>query len=206
MSMRSIIPVASWEAIDALLPQTQCRQCGFQGCAPYARAIAAGEADINRCPPGDQALVGKLAALTGREEIPLDRSRGEPGPLLQAWIDPQHCIGCTLCIQACPTDAILGMSKRLHQVISQDCTGCGLCVPPCPVDCIEMQPVPDGVSWDAERQQRARELTRAREARLARLRRARETQLASHARVREAAAQALARARARRAGKPEGTA
>ncbi len=199
--MSSPIPVASWEAIDALLPQTQCRQCGFQGCAPYARAIAAGEADINRCPPGDQALIGQLATLTGLPEKPLDRSRGEPGPLLQAWIDPQHCIGCTLCIQACPTDAIIGMSKRLHQVIAQDCTGCGLCVAPCPVDCIDMQPVPEGVSWDVDRQQRARQLTRAREARLARLRKAREDKLASHARIRDAAAQALARARARWAGR-----
>lgn len=129
------------EEFDALLPQTQCTQCGFSGCRPYAEALAAGEAEINRCPPGGAAGVARLAALAGRAALPLDASCGVEGPLRLAVIDESACIGCTLCLQACPVDAIVGAGKRMHTVLLDECTGCELCVPPCPVDCIEMIPL-----------------------------------------------------------------
>lgn len=125
------------DQIDALLPQTQCGQCSYPGCRPYAQAIAAEEADINRCPPGGEATILALADLLGREPKPLDPERQEK-PKALAVIDENRCIGCTLCIQACPVDAILGAAKQLHTVIAAECTGCELCVAPCPVDCIEM--------------------------------------------------------------------
>lgn len=125
-------------SIDALLPQTQCTKCGFSGCRPYAEAIAAGEADINRCPPGGDVGIARLAVLLGRQPPPLDTSRGAPGVALVAVIDEAPCIGCTLCIQACPVDAIVGSAKRMHTVMAEQCSGCELCVPPCPVDCIAM--------------------------------------------------------------------
>ena len=124
--------------IDALLPQTQCTRCGFDACRPYAEAIAEGRADIDRCPPGGDAGVAKLAALLGREVKPLDPSYGAFAPPQLAVIDESTCIGCTKCIQACPVDAIVGASKRMHTVIASWCTGCELCIPPCPVDCIEL--------------------------------------------------------------------
>lgn len=126
------------DSIDALLPQTQCTKCGYDGCRPYADAIAKGSADINRCPPGGQAGIVQLAALLNTAELALDTTRGQPGPLLVAVIDETHCIGCTLCIQACPVDAIIGANKLMHTVIPELCTGCDLCVAPCPVDCISM--------------------------------------------------------------------
>jgi Na+-translocating ferredoxin:NAD+ oxidoreductase subunit B len=129
--------------IDALLPQTQCTKCGYSGCLPYARAIAAGEADINQCPPGGAAGVCKLAALLGREAKPLNPANGTEQRRTVALIDEARCIGCTLCIQACPVDAIVGAAKRMHAVIAELCTGCDLCVPPCPVDCIDMLPLPE---------------------------------------------------------------
>lgn len=138
------------DKIDALLPQTQCGQCDFPGCRPYAEAMAAGEADINRCPPGGEATIAALADLLGRDPKPLDPERGEEKPPSVAVIDEQWCIGCTLCIQACPVDAILGASKQMHTVIAAECTGCDLCVEPCPVDCIDMVPLPeevDGWKW-----------------------------------------------------------
>ncbi len=128
------------ETINAELPQTQCAQCGYPGCRPYAEAIARGEADINRCPPGGEAGVRALADLLGREPLPLDASCGDTKPPQVAVIDEDRCIGCTLCIQACPVDAILGAGKRMHTVIAADCTGCELCLPPCPVDCIDLVP------------------------------------------------------------------
>jgi electron transport complex protein RnfB len=129
-------PVAA--RIDALLPQTQCGQCGYPGCRPYAQAIAAGQAGINLCPPGGAATIRALADLLGREPVPLDAGRGtEKAPLL-ARIDEPRCIGCTLCIQACPVDAIVGAPKLMHTVIAALCTGCELCLPPCPVDCIDL--------------------------------------------------------------------
>ncbi|MPZ46132.1 MAG: electron transport complex subunit RsxB [Betaproteobacteria bacterium] len=127
--------------IDAVLPQTQCRQCGHDGCRPYAEAIATGEA-IDRCPPGGAAVIRKLAALTGRPVVPLDTSRGVHEPRQVAFVDEARCIGCTLCIQACPVDAIVGAPKLMHTVIAADCTGCELCLPPCPVDCIVLKPQP----------------------------------------------------------------
>jgi Na+-translocating ferredoxin:NAD+ oxidoreductase subunit B len=135
------------EQIDTLLPQTQCGQCGFPGCRPYAQAIATQEADINRCPPGGEATITALADLLDRDPKPLDSAREEK-PKALAVIDENRCIGCTLCIQACPVDAILGAAKQLHTVIAAECTGCELCVPPCPVDCIEMVPVVTGLdTW-----------------------------------------------------------
>lgn len=126
------------EQIDKLLPQTQCGQCSFAGCRPYAEAIAAGEADINRCPPGGEATIQSLADLLDVEPKPLDEECGVEKPKTLAVIDEQRCIGCTLCIQACPVDAILGAAKHMHTVIADECTGCELCVEPCPVDCIDM--------------------------------------------------------------------
>ncbi len=126
------------EQIDALLPQTQCGQCGFAGCRPYAEAIASGEADINQCPPGGEATIQSLADLLGRDPKPLNEEHGEHAEKSVAVIDEQVCIGCTLCIQACPVDAILGAAKQMHTVIESECTGCKLCIEPCPVDCIEM--------------------------------------------------------------------
>ncbi|CAB3689700.1 Ion-translocating oxidoreductase complex subunit B [Achromobacter animicus] len=143
MSCRSLA-----DRVDALLPQTQCTKCGYDGCRPYADAIAEGAAPINRCPPGGDDGVAALAALLGTPLLPLDPSRGEPGPLLVARIDESHCIGCTLCIQACPVDAIVGANKHMHTVLDDWCTGCDLCVAPCPVDCIEM--VPAGRAWTSE--------------------------------------------------------
>lgn len=126
------------DLIDQLLPQTQCTKCGFDGCRPYAEAIANGTADINRCPPGGSDGIRKLANLLQVPEVPLDASRGKEGPLMVAFIHEEHCIGCTLCIQACPVDAIVGANKLMHTVLPYQCTGCDLCVDPCPVDCIEM--------------------------------------------------------------------
>jgi electron transport complex protein RnfB len=141
-------------SIDAVLPQSQCRRCGYDGCRPYAEAVAAG-APINRCPPGGDTLVATLAAITGRPVIPLDRSLGDPEPLAFARIDEPACIGCTLCIDACPVDAIAGAAKRMHTVLPALCTGCALCLPPCPVDCITM--VPAGRAWGREDARAARE-------------------------------------------------
>ena len=129
------------DQIDALLPQTQCGQCTYAGCRPYAEAIANGEAPINRCPPGGQATVVALADLLDTEVLELNEELGEHHEIpLVAVIDEQTCIGCTLCIQACPVDAILGAAKHMHTVIADECTGCKLCLPPCPVDCIDMVP------------------------------------------------------------------
>jgi electron transport complex protein RnfB len=126
------------DRIDALLPQTQCAQCAYPGCRPYAMAIAAGEAEINQCPPGGEAGVRALAELLGRDYIPLNPEFGEEASPRVARIDEEVCIGCTLCIEACPVDAIMGASKLMHTVIRSECTGCDLCLPPCPVDCIDM--------------------------------------------------------------------
>jgi electron transport complex protein RnfB len=130
------------DRIDALLPQTQCRQCGYAGCRPYAEAIARGKADINQCPPGGTAGIAALAALLACAPKPLNPAHGVEQPLHLAVIDEPKCIGCTLCIQACPVDAIVGAAKLMHTVIAAECTGCRLCIPPCPVDCIVMVPAP----------------------------------------------------------------
>ena len=134
------------ERIDALLPQTQCRRCTFEGCKPYAAAIARGEAGTNQCPPGGESTAIALAGLLRREFVPVDPQFGTmPTRPAVAVIDESVCIGCTKCIQACPVDAIIGGSKFMHTVIAADCTGCELCIPPCPVDCIDMQPAPAGM-------------------------------------------------------------
>ena len=150
------------EKIDAILPQTQCGQCGHPGCRPYAEAIANGEAH-NRCPPGGTAVINDLSDLLGRDPLPLDGEHGEElEETLVAYIREDECIGCTKCIQACPVDAILGAAKKMHTVIVDECTGCDLSVEPCPVDCIDMIPIattvqnwhwqtPDGIGKTSER-------------------------------------------------------
>jgi electron transport complex protein RnfB len=130
------------EQIDALLPQTQCGQCQFPGCRPYAEAIANGAADIDRCPPGGAATVRALAELLDREPRPVDPAYGVTKGALVAWIDEERCIGCALCLPACPVDAIVGAPRHVHTVIRNECTGCELCLAPCPVDCIELRPAP----------------------------------------------------------------
>ena len=133
------------EKIEAILPQTQCGQCGYPGCKPYAEAIAEGEAEINLCPPGGQEGVAMLADLLGREVKPLD---AEEKPKQVAIIDEQTCIGCTLCIQACPVDAIVGAAKQMHTIIGSLCTGCELCLKPCPVECIRMEVIEETIdNW-----------------------------------------------------------
>ena len=133
------------EKIEGILPQTQCGQCSYPGCKPYAEAIAKGEADINLCPPGGMEGVQRLADLLGREVKPLE---AEEKPKQVAVIDEQTCIGCTLCIQACPVDAIVGAAKQMHTIVAPLCTGCELCLPPCPVDCISMEPIGESVeTW-----------------------------------------------------------
>ena len=126
-------------SIDAILPQTQCTQCGYSGCMPYAEAIAAGEAEINRCPPGGEAGVAALASLLNRAPLPLDPACGTHQPYRIAVIDEAICIGCAKCLAPCPTDAIIGAGKFMHSVVASLCTGCELCIPPCAVDCISMQ-------------------------------------------------------------------
>ncbi len=134
--------------IDALLPQTQCTRCGYQGCRPYAQAIANGEAAINQCPPGGQATIDRLSALTGLLALPLNPLNGLEAPRTVAFVLEEFCIGCTKCLPVCPVDAIVGASKRMHTVIAAECTGCELCIAPCPVDCIVM--IPDSAGVDGE--------------------------------------------------------
>jgi len=129
------------ERIDALLPQTQCGQCNYPGCRPYAQAIASGEAPINQCPPGGDSTIRALAELLDRDPLPLNTDHGNaPQAAIVAWIEEPLCIGCTLCIQACPVDAIVGARGMMHTVIRDECTGCELCIAPCPVDCIHLEP------------------------------------------------------------------
>ena len=141
------------EQIDEILPQTQCGQCGYPGCKPYAQAIADGD-DINKCPPGGEATIKKLAELMGVEVKSLDAAHGMEDVKKVAFIREDECIGCTKCIQACPVDAILGAAKQMHTVIVDECTGCDLCVEPCPVDCIDMIPAATSASdwrWDIKK-------------------------------------------------------
>ena len=137
--MSTTTPLA--ERIDAVLPQTQCTRCGYPTCRAYAQAIATGEADIDRCPPGGADGVAALAALLGRPAKPLNPDYGVEQPPQVAIIDEAVCIGCTKCIRACPVDAIVGAAKRMHTIIAAECTGCELCLPPCPVDCITLSPI-----------------------------------------------------------------
>jgi len=156
------------DRIDALLPQTQCTKCGYAGCRPYAEAIAAGAAQINQCPPGGAAGIARLAELLHRPPLPLNPANGVEGPLRVAVIDERLCIGCTLCIQACPVDAIVGAAKMMHTVLASDCTGCDLCLPPCPMDCIAMVPVEPARDWSIADADAARSRFEARKARLVR--------------------------------------
>ncbi len=136
--------------LHAALPQTQCTRCGYPNCSAYAEAIAEGSAAINRCPPGGAEGIRRLAAITGCAPIDLDLECGAEEPRSVARVQEAWCIGCTLCIDACPTDAILGANKRMHTVITQHCTGCELCIPVCPVDCITLDPVSEGrTGWNA---------------------------------------------------------
>ena len=138
-----LMPAASndlTERIERLLPRIQCGQCGYPGCRPYAHAIADEAADINRCPPGGEQTVQRLAELLGRDPLPVDTSRGNASIERIARIDESVCIGCNLCARACPVDAIVGVPQALHAVLPTHCTGCELCLPPCPVDCISLVP------------------------------------------------------------------
>lgn len=150
------------DQIDAILPQTQCQQCGFTGCKPYATAIAEGHADINQCPPGDEEGIYQLAELLGVKPKPLNKTHGIPKPKATAFIDESSCIGCTFCIQACPTDAIVGAAKQMHTVITTACTGCELCIAPCPMDCIRMVSVQKEHPLDQHAKKKAANLARAR--------------------------------------------
>lgn len=160
------------DRIEDLLPQTQCTKCGYPACRPYAEAIANGEANYNQCPPGGSEGIARLATLLGKPVIPLNPVHGIERERPVAVIDETACIGCTLCIQACPVDAIVGAAKQMHTVIASLCTGCDLCVPPCPVDCIEMQAVTPGrVGWAAWSQLEADAARARHDARALRLKR-----------------------------------
>lgn len=216
--------------LNDLLPQTQCTRCGYPDCASYAQAIAQGQADINQCPPGGDEGVRRLAAATGRPHVPLNPDHGMEGPRSVAIIDETWCIGCTLCIKACPVDSILGANKRMHTVIESLCTGCELCIPACPVDCISLEPVhpdpaPTGwAAWSQADADQARQRHQARQIRLIRdkAEHERRTEAKAQAKLADLAAAskltdpvdldrkravieaALARARARRGDKPPG--
>jgi electron transport complex protein RnfB len=192
------------DRVDQLLPQTQCRQCGYAGCRPYAEAIAAGRAPINQCPPGGDDVIRDIAALLNVPSLPLDPAFGTHEPPAVALIDEARCIGCTLCIQACPVDAIVGAAKLMHTVIVAECTGCKLCLPPCPVDCIDMrasggQPTREQRTADAAR---ARRRFDSRSARLERERNVRQPGRAAQGNIAEekkraTVSRAIERARAR---------
>jgi len=190
------------DRIDALLPQTQCEQCGYHGCRPYAEAIASGEADINQCPPGGSEGIARLAALLGRAPLPLNPENGEEKPRTLARIIEAECIGCTKCIQVCPVDAIVGANKLMHTVIADDCTGCERCAPACPVDCIVLELMPLEQANDPAHADAARAHFQRREARLAAQQAQREAELAQRkAHVHNASQSvldALARAKARK--------
>jgi electron transport complex protein RnfB len=213
------MPDSLADRIDALLPQTQCTKCGFAGCRPYAEAIAAGDAAINQCPPGGAAGIAQLAGLLQRPALPLNPANGVERPRAVAVVDEALCIGCTLCIQACPVDCIVGAPTRMHTVIAAQCTGCDLCLPPCPMDCIAMVPVAPARDWTradadaarrrhgersarrlAEQGRNERRLADKAVARLAELDADDGLAAGQAARRKAVVAAALARARARRAG------
>lgn len=213
-----LMPAALADRLDALLPQTQCTRCGFPACRPYAEAMAEGEADIDRCPPGGDAGAAALAGLLGRAVKPVDPAFGVESAPAIAVIDEAACIGCTKCIQACPVDAILGASKRMHAIIAAECTGCELCIAPCPVDCITMRPIaamPLSRASVLARAIQARSRYEARGKRLARDAAERETRRAGSPTnktaapppiTRSAVLEAIARGKARRmAGNGSGT-
>ncbi|HGF4014685.1 electron transport complex subunit RsxB [Burkholderia sp. 9779_493] len=177
------------DRIEDLLPQTQCTKCGYNGCRPYAEAIAADDANYNQCPPGGAEGIARLANLLGKPVIPLNPVNGTEHPRAVAFIDENLCIGCTLCMQACPVDAIVGAPKQMHTIVASLCTGCDLCVPPCPVDCIAMLPVTgDRTGWEAWSQEQADAARERHDLRLARQRREREAAEARAAARRAASA------------------
>ncbi len=158
------------ERLNDALPQTQCTRCGYPSCREYAQAMANSTAAINRCPPGGQEGIVRLARITGLPPLPLDETCGVEGPRSVAWIVEAHCIGCTLCIKACPVDCIVGAPKRMHTIIESDCTGCELCIPVCPVDCIALDVVtPARAGWNAWSPELANQARRHHEARQARI-------------------------------------
>jgi Na+-translocating ferredoxin:NAD+ oxidoreductase subunit B len=160
------------QRIDALLPQTQCTRCGYPDCRAYADAVASGAARLNQCPPGGAEGIRQLAALLGQPELPLNPEFGDEGPRRVVYIEEATCIGCTLCIQACPVDAIIGAPKRMHAVIEADCTGCELCLPVCPMDCIALEEASAGATgraaWSPAQADGARARYAGRQGRLAR--------------------------------------
>lgn len=165
---KTSMPESLAEQIDALLPQTQCRQCGYQGCRPYAEAISQGRADIDQCPPGGEQGIRQLAGLLGVAAKPLNPAFGVERPRLVAVINEADCIGCTKCLPPCPTDAILGASKHMHTVIAAHCTGCELCIAPCPVSCIGME-ISTLPAWNQDDAAQARRRYQAKNRRLAKL-------------------------------------
>lgn len=184
------------DRLEALLPQTQCTKCGFDGCRPYAEAMAAGEAASNRCPPGGAEGIVRLSAVLGVAPRPLDPERGVEQARAVARIDESLCIGCTLCIQACPVDAIVGAAKQMHTVLPDWCTGCDLCVAPCPVDCIAMIPVTGAntgwAAWSQEQADAAYTRYQSRKVRLVREREENDARLAAKAAAKLEALQAEA--------------
>jgi len=161
------------DRINAVLPQTQCTRCGYADCHTYAEAIADGLADLNQCPPGGAEGIARLAVVTGQAPSALNPAHGTEGPRRLAIIDETWCIGCTLCIQACPVDAIVGAPKRMHTVLVDWCTGCERCLPPCPMDCIALQPLPNTAlanqsgwsAWSLKQAEEARQRYKTRQAR-----------------------------------------
>ncbi|MCX4165416.1 electron transport complex subunit RsxB [Paraburkholderia megapolitana] len=198
------------DRIEDLLPQTQCTKCGYDGCRPYAEAIAQGTANYNQCPPGGAEGVARLATLLGKRVIPINPVNGVERPRPVAVIEESLCIGCTLCAQACPVDAIVGAAKQMHTVVASLCTGCDLCVPPCPVDCIDMLPVTgERTGWDAWTQQQADDARAHHDqhmARLAREREAAEARAAARRNASSAAAHAAADAASGSTADASGTA
>ena len=193
--------------IDQWLPQTQCRKCGLPSCHDYAASISRGESPINRCPPGGDVTIRALSRLTSSEIIPLDPGCGAPREPATALIDEDHCIGCTLCIQACPVDAICGAAKQMHTILATECTGCELCVEPCPVDCIKLVRRSETLSGDPSpwagyslrAVQRARRRTLARRQRLTLITRRPQTPLlANRRRMQQDIRASVKRVRSRR--------